>query len=430
MTVKPRNLPYDPAHPPVGTRLQLGVVAAVLKITVSDMATCLNLARSTLHGLLTNEWPTRFSEPDKALARQALAELFIQRGATPEQLATLWHAHGHQGAYLDTNRLTVRPAPKALPAEPAPTATTPEDEPDMLLPKQALSPQAKRHFKLFSNPFDGDVTKDEQMFNGDDVRYVREAAWQCAQVSGFVAIVGESGAGKTTIQADLEERIVRSADQVTIIRPSVLGMEQSERQGAQLRSADILHAIISQLAPQRAMPQTLQARTVSAQKLLAASTEIGNRHLLVVEEAHSMPNAVLKHLKRLHEMRAGRRPLLGILLLAQTELKKRLADGLRDGSLREVAQRCEVVELLPLDNDLRGYLDCRATAAGVRLDSLIDQAGIDQLRHRLTMRARDGRSGAVSMCYPLAVNNMLTRCLNKAAEMGEPLVTKDVVSIV
>lgn len=430
MTVKARKLPYDPAHPPVGTRLELGMVAAALKVTVSDMADAMGVARSTLHGVLSNTWPARYSEQDKAAAHQALADLFTQRGASPEQLAVLWHAHGHQGKYLDADKNTVQPAPKTPPAPPVPTPTTPQDEPDMLLPKQALSPQAKRHFKLFSNPFDGDVTKDEQMFNGDDVRYVREAAWQCAQVSGFVAIVGESGAGKTTIQADLEERIVRSADPVTIIRPSVLGMEQSERQGAQLCSADILHAIISQLAPQRTVPQTLQARTVAAHKLLTASAEIGNRHLLVLEEAHSMPNAVLKHLKRLHEMRAGRRPLLGILLLAQTELKQRLADGLRDGSLREVAQRCEVVELLPLDNDLRGYLDCRATAAGVRLDALIDQTGIDQLRQRLTLRSRDGRGGAVSMCYPLAVNNMLTRCLNKAAEMGEPLVTKDVVSIV
>lgn len=298
----------------------------------------------------------------------------------------------------------------------------------MLLPKQALSPQARRHFKLFCNPFDGDVTKDEQMFNGDDVRCVREAAWQCSQVSGFVAIVGESGAGKTTIQADLEERIARSADPVIVIRPSVLGMEQSESKGCVLKSADILHAIVTQLAPQAGMPQTLQARTVKAQKLLAASAEVGNSHLLVIEEAHSMPDPTLKHLKRLHEMRNGRRPLLGILLIGQTELKARLANGLRDGSLREVAQRCEVVELLPLDNDLAAYLQCRAKAAGAELGALIDQSGIDKLRQRLTLRARDGRGSAVSMCYPLAVNNMLTKALNKAADLGAPLVTDAVVA--
>ena len=153
-------------------------------------------------------------------------------------------------------------------------------------------------------------------------------------------------------------------------------------------------------------------------------------HLLVIEEAHSMPDATLKHLKRLHEMRNGRRPLLGILLIAQTELKDRLAQGLRDGHLREVAQRCEVVQLLPLDNDLAAYLKCRAAAAGVDLATLVNQSGIDALRKRLTLRSRDGRGSAVSMCYPLAVNNMLTKALNKAAEAGAPIVDEAVLALV
>lgn len=394
-------------------RLYVAELARALGVSVTDMALATKLSRSAVYTLtVQNLWPVRV---DRGLIEQRLRTLLAAHGASEDDLAHLFHAREHTRH------------DKTGAAHAAADDATQED-PDMLLPKQALTPQAKRHFKLFTNPFDGDVVRDDQMFNGDDVRYVREAAWQCAQNSGFVAIVGESGAGKTTIQADLEERIARGSDPVTVIRPSVLGMEQVERHGAALKSADILHAVISQLAPQRTVPQTLQARTVAAQKLLTASAQVGNSHLLVVEEAHSMPNATLKHLKRLHEMRHGRKPLLGILLLAQTELKKRLADGLRDGSLREVAQRCEVVELLPLDNDLAGYLACRAKAAGADLAALIDQGGIDQLRQRLTLRTRDGRGGAVSMCYPLAVNNMLTRALNAAAELGVPVVTKDVVA--
>jgi len=271
------------------------------------------------------------------------------------------------------------------------------------------------------------VVKDDQMFNGDEVRFVREAAWQCSQVSGFAAIVGESGAGKTTILADLEERIARAADPVILIRPSVLGMEQHEREGSKLRAGDILHAIITRLAPQRAVPQTIQARTLAAQKVLAASAEIGNNHLLLIEESHGLPDATLKHLKRLHELRVGRKPLLGILLLAQTELKTRLENGLRDGTLREVAQRCEVLQLLPLDNELGAYLACRAKAAGAQIETLIDAGGTDKLRERLTKRGTKGPDSKVSMCYPLAVNNMFTAALNKAAELGVPLVNADVM---
>ena len=192
-----------------------------------------------------------------------------------------------------------------------------------------------------------------------------------------------------------------------------------------LKSADILHAIITTLQPSATVPQTLQARTVRAAKMMTASAETGATHLLLLEEAHALPDATLKHLKRLHELRQGRRPLLGILLLAQPELKVRLANGLRTGALREVAQRCEIVELLPLDNDLHAYLSCRAAAAGLRLDTLMDADAVAQLRARLT---RKTAQGAVSMCYPLAVNNMMTRALNTAAELGVPLVTKDVVA--
>lgn len=440
MTTRACTAPYDQADPPAGVRLQLGMVAVALKISVREMATATGIARTTLHRLLSNDWPARANAHDRASMRAALAELFERRGATPEQLATLWHAHGRRKHSSDPEtdgygrpRGYVAPPPGSRPARANTAASTPtqpnrdDEEPDMLLPKQTLTPEARRHFKLFANPFTGEVQTEAQMFDGAEVRFVREAVWQCAQNGGFMALVGESGSGKTTIQTDLEERIAAASDPITVIKPSVLGMEQVERLGARLKSGDILHAIISALDPLRTVPQTVQARTVAAQKLLTRSAEAGNRHLLVIEEAHGVPDETLKHLKRLHEMRNGRRPLLGILLLAQPELAKRLADGLRNATLREVTQRCEIVQLLPLDNELAAYLETRAKAGGVELGALIDRAGIDALRQRLTLR-RPGDRNAVSMCYPLAVGNMLTKALNEAAGVGAPLVTKDVIA--
>lgn len=138
-----------------------------------------------------------------------------------------------------------------------------------------------------------------------------------------------------------------------------------------------------------------------------------------------MPDSTFRHLKRLHELRVGRRSLLGILLLAQPELKRRLADGLRDGTLREVSQRCEVVELLPLDQDLKAYLECRARAVGADLTRIVDDSAIEQLRSRLSRRIDAKRS--ISLAYPLAVHNLLTRAMNAAAEIGAPVVTGDLV---
>ncbi len=399
------------------TRLNLSVLMQERAISYSQLARDTKVSRSSLYALASKGlWPARI-DPDTL--RRTLGEALVAQGVSADELADVFEPATPKplrprGSVRDLLR-----APKDQPE--------PEEDNDMLLPKQSLSPQARRHFKLFTNPFDGEVTRDEMMFVGDEFAYVREAAWQCAQTGGFVALCGESGAGKTTVLTDLEARLQRDPRGVIVIKPSVLGMALNDNTGKTLKSTDILHAVISQLDPQHTVPQTLQARTVCARKLLAASAQAGNTHLLVVEEAHSMPDATLTHLKRLHEVRDGRRALLGILLLAQPELKLRLAAGLRSGALREVAQRCEVVELLPLDGDLHPYLQRRAGACQVQLSTLMDDGAIEQLRTRLTRKIG---GTAVSMCYPLVVNNLVTKALNEAAALGVPVVTRDVISAI
>jgi len=398
--------------PKFGTRLHLADVAVSLKVSVKALAFAVDLGRTaTYYVMSANQWPRRhYRGVLEAKFRDALAA----RGATAADLEALFFA--------------ARPAtrPAAGQRKAAATTTAHEGEEEVLLPKTTLTPRAARHFKLFRNPFDGEVLTEEQFYLGADIAYAKEAIWQCAQTSSFVALCGESGSGKTTVLAELEERLSTEHKNVIIIRPSVVGMEESDLKGKTLKSSDILHAVISRFDPASAMPNSLQARSTLAKRLLTASSDVGNSHLLVVEEAHSMPDPTLKHLKRMHEMRIGRRPLLGILLLAQPELKRRLSDGLRDGTLREVAQRCELVQLLPLDTEIKAYLTCRAKAVGVDLARVIDDSGIDQLRTRLTRRL-DAKT-AISMAYPLAVHNLITKAMNLAAEIGAPVVTGEVVS--
>ncbi|MBX3589054.1 MAG: AAA family ATPase [Ramlibacter sp.] len=299
----------------------------------------------------------------------------------------------------------------------------------MLLPKQSLSQDARKAFGLFINPFDGEVEAADQMFQNPDFRYCREACWQAAAHGRFVAIVGESGAGKTTLLGDLEDRIEQEHKQVVLIRPSVLGMEDNDKAGKTLKATGIMDAIIFTLDPTARPRLTMEAKTRQLQAMLEASAKAGNAHLLVIEEAHCLPVNTLKHLKRLHELRMGRRPLLGILLMGQPEIRKKLNPNRQD--LREVVQRCEVVELLPLDSDLKGYITTRLARANKRPEELMDDQAIDAVRHRLTVQTQsrpgDRQAPLVSQVYPLAVNNFMTRVLNSAAELGVPRVTRDVV---
>ncbi|XLM22759.1 AAA family ATPase, partial [Chromobacterium piscinae] len=81
----------------------------------------------------------------------------------------------------------------------------------------------------------------------------------------------------------------------------------------------------------------------------------GYRHCLVIDEAHSLPIPTLKHLKRFFELELGFKKLLSIILIGQPELKVKLSE--RDAAVREVVQRCEMVELAPLEGGrLEEYL--------------------------------------------------------------------------
>jgi type II secretory pathway predicted ATPase ExeA len=309
-------------------------------------------------------------------------------------------------------------------------AAEPEQEVIMLLRRQGLFPDTKRHFKLTKHPFLNDIQTPDDVYKGQDIRYVREAMYATARHGGFSAVVGESGSGKTVLRRDLIDRMQREGKPVLIIEPYVLGMEDSEKRGKALRSGHIAEAILSVVAPLETVASSPEARFRQVHQRLAASKRAGNTHVLIIEEAHCLPLSTLKHLKRYLELTDGLASLLGILLIGQTELKTKLSE--HNHEVREVVQRCELVELQPLRNEeLTGYLRFKFARAGVEdLGKIISEDGVEALRVRLTgQSSQRGRDG-VSLCYPLAVGNFVVAAMNQATDIGAPVVNADVIRAV
>ena len=312
---------------------------------------------------------------------------------------------------------------EAVPASPA-TETVKEDP--MLLQNQALNPEARQHFKLPRNPFVDDVQSPDDVFQSPSVRYVRAALLDCAQHHGFVAVVGESGAGKSTLAEDLEERIKADKRDVLVVRPYVLAMEANDQKGKTLKSGQIAEAIAFALDPQISLKSSPQARYQQVHDLLKASRRSGRRHLLLIEEAHCLPLATLKHLKRFLELKDGMQRLIGIALIGQPELRERL--GSQNAEVREVAQRCEIVALDPLDGELEAYLQHKFARFDLKLADVFAPDAFDAMRARLIHMPRGGRPGdARSLCYPLVVNNLVCRAMNAAAAAHWPQVDAQVV---
>ena len=395
----------------------LADVLAAHELTQADLAAGMGLSRAAAnrlvkHGLL----PARKTRD----VRQRLLAWLTQRGVPQAQVQALLKPNKEVGP--DGQQPTEAVPPEA-------ETNQPQGELEMLLDKQSLTPEARQHFALPRNPFVDDVQTPDDVFHTASVRYARAALLDCAQHHGFVALVGESGAGKSTLAEELEERLRKEAAgrETLIMRPYVLGMEENDAKGKTLISGALAEAVIHALDPSATPRISAQARFRQMHQLLQASYQGGRRHLLLIEEAHCLPTATLKHLKRYLEIKDGMRRLLGVCLIAQPELRVRLSAQNKD--LREVAQRCEFVALEPLSNDLEGYLAHKFARFGLAAKDVFAPDAFDAIRQRLIYLPRGARAGdAISICHPLVVNNLVTRAMNAAALVGSPVVDANVVA--
>lgn len=310
--------------------------------------------------------------------------------------------------------------------------STNEKEPvNMLLRKHTLTADARRKFKIPRDPFTDEMTSDADVFLSDDIRYVRAAIRQTAKHGGITAIIGESGAGKSTLRHDLIEWINVNHEPITVIEPYVLGLEDNDAKGKMIKSIDIAAAIITTIDPNAKPRRGGEARAKQMHDLLRASAQTGRQHVLIIEEAHGLPIPTLKHLKRFFELQEGFKKLLAIILIGQTELEWKLSES--NPEVREVVQRCETVKLLPLDNQVEAYLRHKFARVDANFDAIFDISAVDEIRNRLRRSETEGSRGnravkTKSLCYPLAVNNLVAGAMNEAVKIGASRITGDLIA--
>lgn len=297
----------------------------------------------------------------------------------------------------------------------------------MLLRKQTINRDARAHFRIPRDPFTDEMTEDADVYLSDDIRYVRAAMRQTAKHGGMLAVIGESGSGKSTLRHDLIDWININREPITVIEPYVLGLEDNEVKGKSLKSMDISSAIISAINPQTKPRRSAEARARQMHELLKNSALSGRKHLLIIEEAHGLPIPTLKHLKRFYELQEGFKKLLSIILIGQTELQTKLSEY--NPEVREVVQRCEVVNLKPLDFKVEEYIKHKFARIDMDYTTLFDSSAFNEIINRLRVAStRRGEKQVRSLCYPLAVNNLVSNALNLAACIGAQQVTGEVIT--
>ncbi len=364
-----------------------------------------------------NRWPKARVSGDEL--RERIRQYLTACGAAPETVsATFDEAPTEPRA-----NAALRAMAQATTSGPQPGSTQGED-PFMLLRHHSLSSAARQHFRVPRDPFINELNEDADVFITDDIRYVRSAMRQTAKHGGMLAVVAESGGGKSTLRQDLIDWI-NQGEPITVVEPYVIGMEDSERKGKALKAADITGAVIRTVSPGTPLRQVLQDRAAQMHTILRASAQVGRRHVLIIEEAHALAVPTLKHLKRFYELQDGFKKLLSIILIGQTELEHKLSE--HNPEVREVVQRCEMVKLPPLDNHVEGYLRHKLGRAGLEFDGVFAPDAAEAiratLRQSITETVRGQRQAREqSLCYPLAINNLVTRAMNEAVKIGAPKV--------
>ena len=168
------------------------------------------------------------------------------------------------------------------------------------------------------------------------------------QGEGFIIITGAAGTGKTTLMRTLLEELPR--------REMVIG----EIMTTQLQADDLLRSVAAAFdLDARGTKSELLGRL---QKFFVARRRVGQRVLLVVDEAHNLPQSSCEELRMLSNFQQGAHTLLQCILLGQPPLR----DTLARANMEQFQQRVIAAHHLnPLDaQETRAYILHRLRLSG------------------------------------------------------------------
>jgi MSHA biogenesis protein MshM len=206
------------------------------------------------------------------------------------------------------------------------------------------------HFGLTEPPF-RITPHTEFFFEGADRGATLEALiYAVLHDEGIVKVSGEVGSGKTMLCRVLLERLPQHVVTIYLATPS-------------LASEEILHAIGDELRLKLA-PERRSVALRELQEHLISLYGAGRRVVILIDEAHAMPDDTLEQVRLLSNLESNRHKLLQIVLFGQPELDETLAKP----SLRQLRDRItHSFRMRPLAApEVAKYLSFRMRAAGYR----------------------------------------------------------------
>jgi type II secretory pathway predicted ATPase ExeA len=279
---------------------------------------------------------------------------------------------------------------------------------------EMINPKAMRFFNLFRNPFINDISDHKDIYLSQDHIFLREMMLDTAKNTGFTAVTGEVGSGKSVMRKAIVQDL--TALDIRVIYPLIVDKNR-------ITPASLIDAVIMDVSEEKPK-RSLEAKTRQARRLLRNRAASDMKQVLIVEEAHLLTVPAMKALKQIYELEDGFKKLISIILIGQPELRF-LLDETRHPELREVSRRVTVAEITGLGKDLTDYLEHKFKRIGRSVKDFFDDDALAAIVGRL--QRKDGKRIS-SKAYPLSINNMATRAINAAAQMGEKKITAELIN--
>jgi type II secretory pathway predicted ATPase ExeA len=232
------------------------------------------------------------------------------------------------------------------------------------------------HFGLNESPF-RITPHTDFFFDGADRGATLEALLYTAlHEEGIVKVVGEVGSGKTMLCRVLIERLPTHVETVYLANPS-------------FTREQILYAVAEELKIEFERERVTGALHALHDRLIDSYGR-GRRTLILIDEAHAMPEETLEQVRLLSNLETSRHKLLQIVLFGQPELD----DVLALASMRQLKDRItHSFRMRPLRTaEVATYLSFRMRAAGYRGPDVFAPAAV-----ALIARAAGGLSRRINI---------------------------------
>lgn len=204
-------------------------------------------------------------------------------------------------------------------------------------------------FDLRERPFDLTPSPKFLVLTDSHREALRNLEYGIGSKKGVTLLIGEAGAGKTTIIRAAIDRLSTRVHTVHISNPTLSRQEFVEMLAAKFslsnRAASSKTVLLGEL-----------------EQLLLQRRDYGETTVLIVDEGQSMPLDLLEEIRLLANIETDNEKLLSVIIAGQPELATRLNHTELRQLKQRVALRCELRSLTRAETE--AYIAGRIRAAG------------------------------------------------------------------